>query len=217
MTMWPACLHYYDDGQVLPAESLAADEAHLQKVNVEPSRALLRIWESPAWTVVVGRSNVIETEVDVAACAADCVPILRRCSGGGAVVIGPGCLCFTLVLPIQDEHRRAGVAAVTADIMRRLAMALSTATDVLEVCGISDLVWRGRKVSGNSQRWLRQALLHHGTVLYDFDVPRVGRYLRSPSRQPDYRNDRAHAEFVTNLALPRDDIAQRLKRTWGAQ
>ncbi|MDZ4686460.1 MAG: lipoate--protein ligase family protein [Planctomycetaceae bacterium] len=215
--MWPISLHLHDDTRPTPDDHLAADEALLKQVDADPSRAALRLWESPTVAVIVGRSNVIDAEVDDAACHADGIPILRRCSGGGAVVIGPGCLCYSLVLPITEDHRRCGVPAVTADIMQRLADALSDDRHRIEVRGVSDLVLDGRKFSGNSQRWLRNALLHHGTVLYDFDLSRVARYLRFPSHQPDYRSDRPHAEFIANLAMPRADIAQRLITAWRAQ
>jgi lipoate---protein ligase len=215
--MWPAQLVLCNDVHHTPDDHLAADEALLRRVDVDPAEAALWLWESPAWAVIVGKSNVIETEVDVVACQADGVPILRRISGGGAVVIGPGCLCYSLALPIDESHRRLGVPAVTADIMQRLAAGLSDKAHCLEVHGVSDLVLAGRKVSGNSQRWLRRAVLHHGTLLYDFDLPRVGRYLRLPSRQPEYRGSRPHEAFVANLPLLRDVIAQRLQLTWNAR
>ena len=49
-----------------------------------------------------------------------------------------------------------------------------------------------RKICGNAQRWKRRAFLHHGTILYDFDLAKIERYLRLPARQPDYRAGRAH-------------------------
>lgn len=215
--MWPSRRNLQHPSFPTVSDALAAEETHLRLVNEDASQAALWLWESPSYAVVVGRSNVIETEVDVAACQSDGVPILRRISGGGAVVVGPGCLCYALMLPIDEVHRRLGVSAVTADIMQRLATALSTSEQTVEVRGVSDLVVNGRKFSGNSQRWLRNALLHHGTVLYDFDLPLVSRYLRTPSRQPDYRSERPHAEFITSLTLPCEEVASRLTTSWNAQ
>jgi lipoate-protein ligase A len=214
--MWPARLALRQVSFPTVEAHLAYEEAQLRLINEDATEAALLVWELPTCAVVVGRSNAIDTEVDTAACAADGVPILRRISGGGAVVIGPGCLCYALMLPITEEHRRLGVPAVTADIMHRLAAALSDADRAVSVCGVSDLVADGRKFSGNSQRWLRRALLHHGTVLYDFHLDRVSRYLRSPSRQPDYRERRSHGEFVANLPMPREAIVQRLITAWQA-
>lgn len=214
--MWPARLNLQHPSFPTVSDALAAEETHLRVVNEDASQAALWVWESPSYAVVVGRSNVIEMEVDIAACQSDSVPILRRISGGGAVVVGPGCLCYALMLPIGEEHRRLGVPAVTADIMQRLATAFSTSEQTVEVRGVSDLVVNGRKFSGNSQRWLRNALLHHGTVLYDFDLPLVSRYLRAPSRQPEYRRERPHGEFVMNVAVTAENIARRLATAWKA-
>ena len=76
-----------------PQENLALDEALLDWAEEsDPNGELLRLWESPQPIVVVGRSSRVRQEVHQAACA-DCgIPILRRSSGGAAVVVGPGCL-----------------------------------------------------------------------------------------------------------------------------
>jgi len=50
--------------------------------------------------VVVGSSSRIDEEVDRAACATAGVPILRRPSGGLTVVLGPGCIMWSVVLPL---------------------------------------------------------------------------------------------------------------------
>ncbi len=79
-----------------PADNLALDEALLENAEAErgPSR-VLRLWESPHWAVVLGRSSRHGLETHAAACVARHVPVLRRASGGGTVVIGPGCLVYT--------------------------------------------------------------------------------------------------------------------------
>ncbi|OYW18312.1 MAG: hypothetical protein B7Z55_10850 [Planctomycetales bacterium 12-60-4] len=101
--MWPTTLRFSDDSRPTPEENLAVDEDLLRAVDANPQAAVLRVWEQSTTAVIVGRSNAIEREVDVAACEADGVPILKRCSGGGAVVLGPGCLCYSLVLPSGDN------------------------------------------------------------------------------------------------------------------
>jgi len=206
--------HALSPGQV--GDLLAEETRWLDRVDHNPSAAGLCLWEQSTPAVVVGRSNVIEREVDVDACAADHVPIFQRSSGGGTVVLGPGCLCYALLLPISETHRRLGVTAVTADIMQHLAASLSRPGQPVSVQGVSDLVIEDRKFSGNAQRWRRTALLHHGTVLYDFDLERIGRYLRFPSRVPVYRHERSHRDFVCNLNLSRAEIVDRLRRTWNA-
>ena len=69
-----------------PAENLACDEALLDESEEGRHEEFLRFWEPADYFVVVGSSNKIAQEVNVEACRADNVPILRRHSGGGAVL-----------------------------------------------------------------------------------------------------------------------------------
>lgn len=214
--LWPSSVRGLDATCGSPQADLALDEWLLHAVDADPAQATLRIWETTTYCVVLGRSNKAAVEVDLEACRRDDVPVLRRMSGGGAVVIGPGCLCYTLALPIHAEHQRLGITGTTAAFLGRMAESLRSSLPEAAVRGISDLTVGEQKFSGNAQRWQRQAFLHHGTLLYDFDLPRVSRYLRAPSRQPDYRADRRHAEFIRNLPLNRGQLAEWLAETWRA-
>ena len=72
------------------------------------------------------------------------------------------------------------------------------------------------KFSGNSLRITRNALLYHGTVLYDFSLDLIGELLRFPPRQPNYRDDRAHDQFITNLPIDVATIRTAIQQTWMA-
>src|SRR5205807_2005373 len=82
--------------------------------------------------------------------------------------------------------------------------------------GTSDLAIAGLKISGNAQQRKRTHLLHHGTLLYAFDVSRMAPYLKSPPRQPEYRAQREHAQFVRNVPLDAATLRDRLRQTWSA-
>ncbi len=198
------------------AENLALDDVLLAEVDADRARGLLRFWELDNYGVVLGRSNRAETEADVEACRREGVPIHRRSSGGGAVVIGPGCLAYSLVIPLTDEHRALGVASLTKRLMERIALGLQSSLPNAVACGTSDLAADGFKFSGNAQRWLSRTFLHHGTILYDFDLSRIDRYLRTPSRQPDYRDGRDHSAFVRNVDADRDTLIDLLANSWHA-
>src|ERR1700685_1591535 len=86
-----------------PAENLACDEALLDWREENGGEEILRFWEAPETFVVVGYANKIAAEVNVAACEAREIPIFRRCSGGGTVLQGPGCLNYTLILRITEN------------------------------------------------------------------------------------------------------------------
>jgi lipoate-protein ligase A len=144
------------------------------------------------------------------------VPIRRRASGGGTVFLAKGCLCYSLVLAYNRAPQLGEIRPSYGYILGRVRTAMGDAVPGLDIAGISDLTVAGRKVSGNSQQRKRRFLLHHGTLLYDFNPAVVGRYLRQPLRQPRYRQGRAHAAFLMNLPLTEEEIKRRLRAAWQA-
>jgi lipoate-protein ligase A len=197
-------------------ENLALDEALLLQAE-ESGGEWLRLWEWPTCAVVLGAAGRLSEDINETTCLADDVPIVRRASGGGTVLLGRGCLLFSLVLRYERAAELTQILPSYRYILGRIRAALATLAPDLEVAGTSDLAVAGRKVSGNSQQRKRRHLLHQGTLLYDFDLERIGHYLRFPQRQPDYRAGRTHGEFLANLRLSRDELKGRLRELWEAR
>src|SRR5690349_11824001 len=84
------------------AENLALDEALLVEGEATGTE-ILRFWEWQPLAVVVGAGGRLTLEVNERACNDDNVPVLRRSSGGGAVLLGRGCLLFSLVLAFDHD------------------------------------------------------------------------------------------------------------------
>jgi lipoate-protein ligase A len=198
------------------AENLALDEALLLAAERGDGGEVLRFWEWPAPAVVLGSGGRIADDVHEGAAAADGVPILRRSSGGGTVLLGRGCLLYTLVLSYQRHPDLTDIRGSYRFILGHIAQTLAENVGRIEQAGISDLVLAGRKFSGTAQQRKRAFLLHHGTLLYDMDLSRIPRYLREPPRPPEYRGSRAHLDFVCNLPLDSAAIKHRLRRIWSA-
>jgi lipoate-protein ligase A len=59
-------------------------------------------------------------------------------------------------------------------------------------------------------------MLFHGTFLLAFDIELIERTLAIPAKQPAYRRNRSHRDFLTNIAVEAAAIKQALKRAWGA-
>jgi lipoate-protein ligase A len=198
------------------ADNLALDEALLLEAEADRGGEVLRLWEWPTPAVVLGAGGRLAADVNEAACLRDGVPILRRSSGGGTVLLGTGCLLYSLVLAYDRCPLLGEIASSYAHILDRVRDALQPGQRDVERAGVSDLAVGDRKFSGSAQQRKRRHLLHHGTLLYGFDLHRVGRYLAMPERQPDYRRRREHAAFLMNLPLAPADLKQRLRSTWGA-
>jgi lipoate-protein ligase A len=197
-----------------PEEQLARDWALFQSVEIGASGDLCRCWHAPRPIVVVGRHSRISDEVIQETCLRDDVRVLRRFSGGGTVVLGRGCLNYAVALSLDSRPELSDVAVSFQFILGRIVAALGVSG--LSIAGGSDLVLAGRKVSGSGQRRGRRALVHHGTLLYAFDPGLATRYLKEPVRQPAYRANRCHDEFIGNLPLSAETIRARLDTAWTA-
>lgn len=200
-----------------PQENLACDEALLDWSEEDNEEAVLRFWESPRHFVTLGYTDGASSEADLEACRVLDIPILRRCSGGGTVLQGPGCLNYALIMPIAQSGPTSNLSDTNSFIMQRHRDVLSQLLGVLVTSeGFTDLAISGLKFSGNAQRRRRRTLLFHGTFLLDFDLSLIERVLNMPSKQPQYRNTRSHRDFVTNIDVTRDRIKHALQETWGA-
>jgi len=208
-------MKYLDRTLRTPQENLAGDEALLDWCEEESGDEILRFWEPRQHFVVLGYSNRTRTEVNLDSCKMLDVPVLRRCSGGGTVLQGPGCLNYALLLKIRSDSPLTNIAKTNAFIMNRNRNALNALLDgKVLIQGHTDLTLQGLKFSGNSQRRKRHFLLFHGSFLLNLDLALVEQVLKMPSQQPQYRRRRAHKDFLTNLDLSAEDIKEAMKRMW---
>lgn len=210
-------MKYLDRTLRTPQENLAGDDALLDWCEEGSADEILRFWEPRQHFVVLGYSNRTRTEVNLDSCKSLGIPVLRRCSGGGTVLQGPGCLNYALLLKIHGNSPLANIAEANAFIMNRNRNALNSLLDgKVLIQGHTDLTLQGVKFSGNSQRRKRHFLLFHGSFLLNLDLALVEQVLPMPSQQPQYRRRRAHKDFLTNLDLPGDHIKEAMKLVWSA-
>jgi lipoate-protein ligase A len=205
------------------AANVALDEALLDAAAAAPRpEGVLRLWEATACGVVLGRGSLAAREVQWDACRAASVPVVRRPSGGAAIVAGPGCLMYAAILPRTAFPGPLSIDRVHEAVLDRVASAVARCGVRVRRSGTSDLTLveggaaSPRKISGNSLRVKRDFLLYHGTLLYGFDLELIGRLLATPPRQPAYRGGRSHAEFLTNLPVAGTALRKALAAEWGA-
>ncbi len=196
-------------------ENILFDDVLLALAEEGQGGEVLRFWESSDTAVVLGRIGQWKNDVQTDAVTRDKIPVLRRSSGGGTVVQGPGCLNFSFILS-KDHH------SPLHDLKKSYQFILSYVMEALSAQGfkvrfkpISDLVVQqdDKKFSGNAQKRGRKFILHHGTILHDFDLKLIEKYLRFPKDIPEYRRGRPHLDFVANLPVAVD----RFKRDLGGR
>lgn len=168
---------------------------------LDPAQRGLRVFEPRDVRVVIGRGQDPRREAQVEACRAAGVPIHRRASGGGTVVLAPGMVVVALRLAgglrSPDDH--------FALVNSALVPAVEAACGVRPACrGHGDLAVRGadgleRKVLGASLRQSTRLAAYLGVFLVDDAVPRMEALLAHPSREPSYRAGRGHRAFCTHL------------------
>ena len=200
-----------------PAENLACDEVLLDLCEARVADEILRVWEPPNYFVVLGYGNKAAAEVKLPFCQKNTIPVFRRCSGGGAVLQGPGSLNYTLILRTDPAGPCGSIKAANEFVMRRQRAALAALLKApVEIQGCTDLVIGGLKFSGNAQRRKKNFLLFHGSFLLHFDLELMEHVLQMPSRQPDYRAGRSHSDFLINLKLPPAMLKSTQKKAWNA-
>lgn len=223
-------MHFHEHTCSEPAENLAWDEALLEGSEADAGREVLRVWEMPRPCVVVGRASRLEQEVFLERCAEDNIPVLRRMSGGSSIVAGPGCLMYSVLLSLEERPACRQVDTAHRTVMERTRTAVQNVLDRyridgdIAIEGICDLTWNGHKISGNALRVKRHWLMYHGTILLTMPLAWIGKYLRIPPRQPEYRAGRTHERFVTSLGWAAErfpgmnqDLSQALADAWGAR
>lgn len=198
--------------------NLALDEVLLERCEQDPSAECLRFWQPTEYFIVLGYSNKVSSHVALEACRRARVPVLRRPSGGGTVLQGPGCLNYSLVLRTDVRPQLGSIVSANGSILQRQRRALEDATGLdVRIEGVTDLAVDGRKVCGNAQRRRLRSLLFHGSILAGLDPGKVQAFLAEPPLQPEYRRERRHVDFLRNLETPAEVLKRRIALAWEAR
>jgi lipoate-protein ligase A len=128
-------------------------------------------------------------------------PIIRRYSGGGAVIIDEGSLLFSFV----GNHSWIGGEINSHHIHEWAFPHFQNALNPLPLeLRENDYCLREKKVGGNAQSITNGRFVHHTSLLWDFSDERMD-LLKIPSKIPAYRQNRSHLDFVMRLCHFLDD------------
>jgi lipoate-protein ligase A len=178
-----------------PWFNLAYEE---QLVNtVETDEIVLYLWQN-AHTVVIGKHQNPWREVLVKALEEDHGKLARRLSGGGAVYHDLGNLNFTFAMNRQHE-----------DLERQLSVLLKAVKSLgidASFSGRNDILAGDRKFSGNAFYNGKINYYHHGTLLVDVDMERLGKYLNASVKKLSAKGVTSVKSRVVNLKSINPDI-----------
>ena len=156
-------------------------------------------WVPSGNMVVLGRSNKEEQEVNSANCRADDVPVLKRYGGGGTVLLGPSCVVVSVGAWVESQYDNDKYfCALNKSLIDCFSRRFPEQEFVQR--GYSDIVMGNKKFVGTSLFRSRQYLLYQASILVNLDLLGINRYLKYPSKEPDYRKGRSHDEFLTSLS-----------------
>lgn len=162
-------------------------------------------WGQQDPTVVLGIGGKVEALVDAHKAAQLGVPLVRRFTGGGTVVVDGNTLFTSIIGSTVELGCGRGpreIMSWTEKLYRGMFESVSTAGTTFALRE-HDYVFGDKKFGGSAQGLSRDRMVHHTSFLWDYN-PGVMGLLRLPERRPDYRKDRPHSEFLCKL---RDSVA----------
>ena len=157
-------LYFMDIRSTDPTYNLALEE-YLLTHHTEGE--ILLLWQN-ANTVVIGRNQNTEEEINRPFVEEHQITVVRRTTGGGAVYHDLENLNYSFIQDVGDPET-ISIAALAVPVVR----ALEEMGVHAELSGRNDILVDGKKISGVAQRMFRNRILHHGTLLFDSDPEMV--------------------------------------------
>ncbi|ETV94887.1 hypothetical protein H310_11542 [Aphanomyces invadans] len=185
-------------------EQLKLEEALFR---VDPHNWFIWNERTKSTNIVMGISGKPERLLDVDAVARDKIPVIKRFSGGGTVVVDNSTVFTTFVIntsalpqvkPYPREIMEWSSTFYTPLFQSLLGGPRSTSHPPTFALREDDYVFGDRKFAGNAQSIGKDRWLHHTSFLWDYS-PRNMQYLQNPAKQPKYRAHRDHTDFLCKL------------------
>lgn len=173
--------------------NLAAEAYFLQHTQEN----ICMLWRSQS-AVVCGKNQGICAEINYSLCKELGIFPARRVSGGGTVYQDLGNVNFTFIQGLETSLDNAIDYKRFLEPVRKALLKMGIETSYSQR---HDLLYKGKKISGNAQHLMQQKkrVLHHGTLLLNANLKKLSRVLQTEGTYSD-RSVRSVRSEVTNLA-----------------
>ncbi len=180
--------------------NMAVDEAILRCVTSGQSPNTLRLYSWQPSAVSIGYFQGLEQEVDLAACEAQGVDVVRRLTGGGAVFHDQhGEVTYSLMIPDDYPGMPRKVLSSYEILCQGLILGLKNLGLDAVFNPINDILVNGKKISGNAQTRRFGGILQHGTILYDVNPHLMFTLLKVPNEKMRDKLIQGVEERVTSI------------------
>ena len=167
------------DGAVDHGQGLSVDDGLTQSATQRKGVTLRLYTYRPC--VLVGRFQHVADEVNIERCNEIQIPINRRPTGGGSIIMGPDQLGIALVIPQGIERFSANSSKLMSECAQGIIKALQILGIHAEFHGKNDLVVGRRKIAGlGLYHASGGGTLFHASLLLDIDVQYMIEVLRTP-------------------------------------
>ena len=188
--------------------NMALDEILLLNF-IDHSTPILRIygWQPPC--VSIGYFQSMEEEVNVEECRRIGVDVLRRITGGGAVLHE-----FELTYSFITKVYPSNIMESYKLICDPVVMYLNRLNFNAKYVPLNDIIVNDKKVSGNAQTRKYNTLLQHGTILLSVDIDKMFSMLKVPSEKIKDKMINDVKARVTGINKSFEVVARNLKESF---
>ncbi|HKI07779.1 MAG TPA: biotin/lipoate A/B protein ligase family protein [Nitrososphaeraceae archaeon] len=177
---------------------------------VEDFIPVLRLYGWKPSAVSIGYFQSLEQEVDVKKCKELGIDVVRRITGGGAVLHEHE-LTYSFITKVYP----ANIIESYRSICEPVVMCLYDLGFDAKFSPLNDIAVENKKVSGNAQTRRNNVLLQHGTILLDVNVDKMFSVLKVPSEKIKDKIIQDVKERVMGLKMSYDEVANKLWRSFG--
>ena len=177
---------------------------------VEDFIPILRLYGWKPSAVSIGYFQSLEQEVNVKKCKELGIDVVRRITGGGAV-LHENELTYSFITKIYP----ANIIESYRSICEPVVTCLYDLGFDAKFSPLNDITVENKKVSGNAQTRRNNVLLQHGTILLDVNVDKMFSVLKVPSEKIKDKVIQDVKERVMGLKVSYDEVANKLWRSFG--